>query len=96
MTPYVKRYIRNCRRCSRSKASREKYHGALKPLLVPDRRWAHISLDFVVNFPVSRDFRGYEYMNILVVTDRLSKQVYYIAINGMTAEDTARAFYDYV
>ena len=50
----------------------------------------------MINFPVSRDFRGYEYMNILVVTDRLSKQVYYIAMNGMTAEDTARAFYDYV
>ena len=88
--------MRNCRRCSRSKASREKYHGALKPLLVPDRRWTYISLDFVVNFLVSWDFRGYKYINILVVADRLSKQVYYIAINGITAKDTARAFYDYV
>ena len=35
-------------------------------------------------------------MNILVVTDRLSKQVHYIAINEITAKDTARAFYDYV
>ena len=88
--------MRNYRRYSRSKTSREKYYSALKPLLVLDRRWAYISLDFVINFPVSRDFRGYEYINILVVTDRLSKQVHYIAMNEMTAEDTARAFYDYV
>ena len=30
----------------------------LKPLPVPDKRWVHISIDFIIDFPVSRDLWG--------------------------------------
>ena len=52
----VKRFARNCRPCSRAKVSRERYHGALKPLAVPDRRWSYISMDFVITLPESEDY----------------------------------------
>ena len=40
----------------KKKTSKNKYHGALKPLPVPDKKWVHISIDFIIDFPVSRDF----------------------------------------
>ena len=53
-------------------------------------------MDFVVNLPLSIDHYNQECVNILVVTDRLTKKVKYILMNGITAEDTARAFFLYV
>ena len=34
----VKRFVKNCYGCRKSKTTRDKYHGVLKPLPVPDRR----------------------------------------------------------
>ena len=96
MTLSIKQFVRNCRLCHRTKASHEKYHGSLKPLSVPERRWAHISMDFVVSLPLSSDYYGQKCVNMLVVTDRLTKMVKYIPMDGITAEDTAKAFYLHV
>ena len=90
---FVKQFVANCHDCARAKVSHEKYLGLLKPLPVPQRRWAHISMDFVVALPLSIDHYGQECVNILVITDRLTKMVKYIPMDGITAEDTARAFY---
>ena len=43
----VDRYIRNCHICRRAKAPRNCYNGTLKPLLVPERPWTDITMDFV-------------------------------------------------
>jgi len=40
------------------------YNGLLKPLPVPDQRWKDILVDFVVNFPASKDC-----INIIIVVD---------------------------
>ena len=96
MTHSIKQFVRNCRPCHRAKASREKYHGSLKPLPIPERRWAHISIDFVVGLPLSNDYYGRKCINIMVVTDRLTKMVKYIPMDGISAEDTAKAFYLYI
>ena len=76
--------------------SKNKYHGALKPLPVPDKRWVHISIDFIIDFPVSRDLWGKDCINIMVIMDRLSKMVKCIPMDGITAKDAARAFYIHV
>ena len=54
----VKRFVKNCIGCKRSKKFRDKYHEALKPFPVPNKRWSHISIDFIVDLPVSRDLWG--------------------------------------
>ena len=89
----VRRYVRNCHDCSRFKVSQDKKHGLLKPLSVPDRRWAHISMDFIVGLSLSLDHFERDYTNILVVVDRLSKMVKYIPMDEMDAVTTAKAFY---
>ena len=87
----VRRYVSCCHTCRRAKASREKYHGLLKPLPVPERRWADISVDFVVDLPESEGYK-----NVMVVVDRLSKYRYLIPCNKMEAPDVARMFLRYV
>ena len=92
----VKRFVKNCYGCRKSKNSRDKYHGALKFLPVPDRRWSHISIDFIVDLPVSRDLWGKDCINITVIVDRLSKIVKCIFMDGITVKDAAKAFYIHI
>ena len=87
----IRRFVSCCYTCRRAKASREKYHGLLKPLPVPERRWQHISVDFVVNLPESEGCT-----NIIVVVDRLSKYRYLIPYARIEASNVARLFYRYI
>ena len=52
----VKRFVKNCYGCRKNKPSRNKYLGALKPLPVPDKRWVHISIDFIIVSPSAVTF----------------------------------------
>ena len=79
----VKRFVKNCYGCKKSKTSKNKYHGTFKPLTVPDKRWIHISIDFIIDLPVSRDLWGKDCINIMVVVDRLSKMVKRIFMDGI-------------
>ena len=92
----VKRFVKNCYGCRKSKTSRNKYHDAFKLLPVPDKRWVHISIDFIIDFPVNRDFWGRDCINIMVIMDRLSKIVKCIPMDGITIKNAARAFYIHV
>ena len=92
----VKRFVKNCYGCRRSKNFRDKYHGALKPFPVPDRRWFHISIDFIVDLPINRDLWGKDCINIMVIVDRLSKMVKYIFMDGITVKDAAKTFYIHI
>ena len=60
----------------------------MKPLPLPTQRWRNIPTDFIGPLPLSD---GYD--SIMVVVDRLSKQVHISACHtSMTAEDLAKLF----
>lgn len=93
----VKRYVRNCHTCSRSKASRLPYQGLLQPLGTPNARWEDIAVDFIVELPRSKnETTGQFCKNIMVVTDRLSKQRHFIACGSTNAKHTAQLFLHHV
>ena len=46
----VKAFVRSCESCQRNKSGKIKV-GLLQPLPIPDRPWAHISMDFIVGLP---------------------------------------------
>ena len=46
----VKAFVRFCESCQRNKSGKIKV-GLLQPLPIPDRPWAHISMDFIVGLP---------------------------------------------
>ena len=84
----VKDHIRDCEICQRIKVETSKPGGLLQPLPIPHRSWTDISMDFVDSLPKSH---GYEV--ILVVVDRLTKYVRFVALSHpYTAARVATVF----
>ena len=72
----VKDHIRDCEICQRIKVETSKSGGLLQPLPIPHRPWTDISMDFVDSLSESH---GYEV--ILVVVDKLTKYVHFVALS---------------
>ena len=73
--------------CGRNKSWRIKRRGFLKPLLILDRIWSEISIDFITDLP---ELEGYT--NIVVVTDRLSKGIVTNGLDDLEANIVAKWF----
>ena len=73
MRETIKRYVRNCDICRRSKVVRHAHYGMLQPNEVPDQPWKSIAMDFITDLPISD---GYD--TVLVVIDRLTKMSHFI------------------
>ncbi len=86
----IKAYVLSYARCQKSKASNQRKLGELRPLPPPERKCEEISMEFIFKLPKKRDNKK----SILVVVDKLSKRVHFIALRGEhKAEDTAKSFY---
>ena len=83
----VKRYIRNCHPCQRSKTPRDQANGLLVPLPIPKQRWQDIAMDFITGLPESEGFNA-----ICTVICRLSKERHYVPCHwgegGTSTEET--------
>ena len=88
MKKIVARYVRNYYVYQRSKAPRDRAHGLLQPLPVPQQRWQDLTTDFITGLPLSEGFDA-----IWVVVCRLSKERHYVPCTasdeGTSAESTA-------
>ena len=83
-----KKYVLSCISCQRSKVANTKSWGLLRPLPIPERPWAEVSMDFIVDLPPSEGFTS-----ILVVVDRLSKMAHFLPMVGTpSALETANIF----
>jgi hypothetical protein len=89
-TLHIRRFCRNCDACGRNKVWRELKHELLQPLLVPDRFFQEISMDFMVGLPESGGCT-----NLWVIKDRLSKNILLEAMPMIKAEDYAIKFLEY-
>ncbi len=69
----IKRYIRNCYVCCRSKVSRDRINELLKSLLILEQQWQNILLNFIINLSESDENNA-----ILTVIDQLSKKQHYV------------------
>jgi len=91
----TKRYIDNCYNYRRAKLRYEAPAGLLTPLLIPNRLWLDITLNFVIGLLECEGIDA-----ILIVVDRLLKERYYIAYKagdkGTSTEKTAKLVYRYV
>ncbi|CDJ46555.1 hypothetical protein EBH_0067040 [Eimeria brunetti] len=91
MRTYTNAYAESCTQCRASKSLNQKPAGLLQQLLIPSRRWSHVSLDFVTDLPLTT--AGYN--TILVVADSLSKMAHFIpAKKSHSAADTVELLAD--
>ena len=67
----------NLKTCQQVKADHQKPSRLLQPLLVPQWKWEHISIHFVVGLPRSQQ----NHDAIWVIVDRLTKSAHFIAYN---------------
>ena len=70
----IKRYVKNCDMCQRSKAVQHAPYGLQQPNEVPDQPWRSIAIDFITALPESDG-----YNTILIVIDRLTKISHFIS-----------------
>lgn len=73
MREIVKQYVQNCNTCYQSKTSKHVPYCVLHPLLIIEKSWEDLSLDFVTELPKDHDFD-----TIMVVVEQLSKMWYLI------------------
>ena len=91
MTQDVRRFVRNCNTCNKSKIWREQKHGLLKLLPIPKRIWSELSVDFITGLAPSKDCTS-----IMVVTDRLSKSIIDVPMKESRAIDVAQTLLEHI
>jgi transposase InsO family protein len=84
----VRRFVRNCGKCGANTLWRSRRQGLLKPLPIPDRRWREISIDFIQNLHEAQGYR-----HLLVITDRLSKEVIIEPVKNMDVDTVVEVFF---
>jgi len=88
VTRDVGRYVEGCDLCQRMKNRMEEVAEKLKLSEVPEKPWTHLIVDFIMKLPVvaGKDM-------ILVVCDRLSKMMHFVATTEETlVKELARLF----
>ena len=72
----IAKHVTKCLTCQQVKAQHCKPGGLLRPLEIPEWKWEHITMDFVMG--LSRSQRGHD--SIWVIVDRLTKSAHFLAI----------------
>ena len=73
MRLFIKRYIRNCHKCQRSKVSHDDRHELLISLSIFNQRWIDISMNFIIEL-----FNFKDNNVICIIIDRLIKKRHYV------------------
>ena len=90
VTRNVGRYVEGCDLCQRMKNRIEEPAGKLKLSEVPQKTWTHLMVDFITKLLVVAGKDA-----ILIVCDRLSKIIHFVATTeGTSAEGLARLYQD--
>ena len=91
MTQDIRRFVRNCNTCGKSKIWREQKHGLLKPLPIPERIWSELSVDFITGLAPSKDCTS-----IMVVTNQLSKSIVVVPMKKTRAIDVVQTLLEHI
>ena len=70
MPDTVRDYVSSCPSCQSNKAQSDLPGGLLKPLEIPERAWQAVSLDLMVDLPLTPQTK---FNAIAVFVDRLTK-----------------------
>ena len=91
MTQDVRRFVHNYNTCGKSKIWREQKHGLLKPLLILERIWSELFVDFITGLAPSKDCTS-----TMVVTNRLSKSIIAVPMKETRAIDVPQTLLEHI
>src|SRR5260221_1190719 len=92
LSRYVAKFIMGCDACNQTKTFPMQKVGKLIPNKVPDQCWQVISVDMIGELPDSKGYNA-----VLVVVDRLSKQIHTIpTVTSLDSAGVARLFLKHV
>lgn len=86
----VRQFVRNCEVCGRNTIWRDTKKGLLKPLPIPERIGAELSINYITDLPPSGRDKA---TNCMVITDRLTKGIILEAMDDISAETTAKRIF---
>lgn len=90
MRQEVQEYTQSCLLCQKNKSSNQAPAGLLHPLEIPTKPWDHVSMDLIVQLPLTK--AGFD--AILVQVDKLTKMVHFSPTKtNATAPDLAKIFF---
>ena len=73
LVEHVKSFVESCPSCQRNKHSTQRTAGLLMPLPIPNKPWEHVTMDFIVKLPKSKDpITDVSYDLTLVLVDQLT------------------------
>jgi hypothetical protein len=91
MSKDIRKYVLSCDSCQRNKHVNRQPAGLLQPLEIPARRWEQVTMDFVVQLPLTR--QGHD--AIVVFVDKLTKRAHFQAMHTTaTAPEVAKLFFE--
>ena len=73
----IAEWVNKCYTCQKVKAEHQRPSGLIQPLEIPEWKWEHIAMDFVVGLPRTRA----NHDAIWVIIDRLTKSAHFLPIN---------------
>ena len=76
-------WVSKCYTCLRVKAEHQRPSGLLQPLEIPEWKWEHLAMDFVVGLPRTRA----NHDAIWIIIDRLTKSAHFLPINERFSMD---------
>jgi hypothetical protein len=71
------RYVAKCDTCRRVKTDHMRHAGLLQPLNIPAWKWEDISMNFIMDLPLT----GRKFNSIWVIVDRLTKSAHFIPVH---------------
>jgi hypothetical protein len=90
MNKDVRKYVTSCDLCQRNKASNKAPAGMLRPLDIPIKRWDHVTIDFILQLPKTKQNN-----DTIVFVEKLSKRSYFCpTTTTATAPDIANIFFN--
>ena len=74
----IAEFVSKCLVCQQVKVEHQKPVETLQPLLIPEWKWEHITMDFVVSLPHTQT----RHDAIWVIVDRLTKLAHFLEIRS--------------
>ena len=79
----IAEWVSKCYVCQKVKAEHQRPSGLLQPLEIPEWKWEHIAMDFIVGLPRTKS----NHDAIWVIVDRLTKSAHFLPINERFSMD---------